>query len=227
MKIGIIRAGDKEFAPFCKSMKDASTRERALLWFYSGKLGNADVTALFSDVCKVNAAIACQALIDDYRPDFIINAGVCGGIDPDVELFDTVVSTDQVYHDVSPDILTDFHPRLAGNRFVSDERLIDAARRCSEVSPYTIKFGRMATGEYFVAGEGREKIQREFSPLTVDMETAAIAHVCFANRVPFIAVRCVTDTAARSGAGNFHKNCERASGIAFGVTRGLIAEVAR
>ena len=220
MKIGIICAGDKEFAPFCKSMKDASTRERALLRFYSGKLGNADVTALFSGVCKVNAAIACQALIDDYRPDFIINAGVCDGIDPGVELFDTVVSTDQVYHDVAPDILT-------GNRFVSDEKLIDAARRFSEVSPYTIKFGRMATGEYFVAGEGREKILREFAPLTVDMETAAIAHVCFANRVPFIAVRCVTDTAARSGAGNFHKNCERASGIAFGVTRGLIAEVAR
>lgn len=220
MKIGIICAGDKEFAPFCKSMKDASTRERALLRFYSGKLGNADVTALFSGVCKVNAAIACQALIDDYRPDFIINAGVCDGIDPGVELFDTVVSTDRVYHDVAPDILT-------GNRFVSDEKLIDAARRFSEVSPYTIKFGRMATGEYFVAGEGREKIQREFSPLTVDMETAAIAHVCFANRVLFIVVRCVTDTAARSGAGNFHKNCERASGIAFGVTRGLIAEVAR
>ena len=227
MKIGIICAGDTEFAPFCKALGGALTRERALLRFYSGKLGNADVTALFSGVCKVNAAIACQALIDDYRPDFIINAGVCGGLDPDVELFDTVVSTDQVYHDVAPDILTDFHPWLAENRFVSDERLIGAAKRCAEVSPHQIKFGRMATGECFVADEGREKILREFSPLTVDMETAAIAHVCFANRVPFIAVRCVTDTAAHSGAGNFEKNCERASEIAFEVTRGLIAEVAR
>ena len=156
---------------------------------------------------------------------------LCAVSEPRGENYEKTQTSRTRHTDRADDFLRDSagqsHHRLAGNRFVSDERLIDAARRCSEVSTYPIKFGRMATGEYFVAGEGREKFQREFSPLTVDMETAAIAHVCFANRVLFIVVRCVTYTAARSGAGNFHKNCERASGIAFGVTRGLIAEVAR
>ncbi len=46
-------------------------------------------------------------------------------------------------------------------------------------------------------------------PLTVDMETAAIAYVCYGNRVPFLAIRCVTDTASHSGSENFEKTARR------------------
>lgn len=45
------------------------------------------------------------------------------------------------------------------------------------------------------------------------METAAIAHVCYVNRVPFIAVRTITDAADQSGAEDFENNCARAAGI--------------
>ena len=49
----------------------------------------------------------------------------------------------------------------------------------------------MVTGEVFVTDEGRQKIKEQFSPLTVDMETASIAHVCYANSIPFISIRSI------------------------------------
>lgn len=55
-------------------------------------------------------------------------------------------------------------------------------------------------------------------PLTVDMETAAIAHVCYVNIIPFLAIRCITDTAKHSGVEHFEQNCKRASDIAKDIT---------
>ena len=69
------------------------------------------------------------------------------------------------------------------------------------------------------------KICNKFAPLTVDMETAGIAHVCYVNGIPFIAIRCVTDTAEHSGIGNFDENCAEASAIAKDITVALLREI--
>ena len=60
-------------------------------------------------------------------------------------------------------------------------------------------WGRMVTGETFITDEGRQKINDKFAPFTVDMETASIAHVYNVNRIPFISIRCITDTDACRG----------------------------
>ena len=59
------------------------------------------------------------------------------------------------------------------------------------------------TGETFITDEGRQKINDKFAPFTVDMETASIAHVYNVNRIPFISIRCITDTDACRGMCNF------------------------
>ena len=66
MKIGILCAGDDELAPFLPQIKEMKITEKAMLKFYEGKLGEADVVTLYSGVCKVNAAIATQILIDSF-----------------------------------------------------------------------------------------------------------------------------------------------------------------
>lgn len=40
-------------------------------------------------------------------------------------------------------------------------------------------------------------------------------------------LRCITDTAANSGLGNFEENCAKASGIARDITAALLKELAR
>ena len=53
-----------------------------------------EVVALYSGVCKVNAAIAAQVLIGSFGAEIIINAGTAGGMDERLEIFDTVISTE-------------------------------------------------------------------------------------------------------------------------------------
>ena len=74
MKVGIICAGDEELAPFLPLIKDRRTVERAMLKFHTGRLEGVEVVALFSGVCKVNAAIAAQLLIDLFGAELIVNA---------------------------------------------------------------------------------------------------------------------------------------------------------
>ena len=57
------------------------------------------------------------------------------------------------------------------------------------------------------------------------METAAIAHVCYAQGIPFLAIRSITDTEEQSGIGNFEQNCRAASAIAKDITVARIRQL--
>lgn len=227
MKIGILCASDDELAPFLPRIEHHTIAEKAKLHFHCGQIEGVEVVALYSGVCKVNAAIAAQLLIDVFRVDAIINAGTAGGIDPDLQILDTVISTEAVYHDVAKDILTEFHPWLEKPFFPADKTLIALSKSAATKlkTPRRVYWGRIATGEAFIDDAGRREINAVFSPLCVDMETAAIAHVCYCSDIPFLAVRSITDTAKHSGTANFEENCRAASDAACEITTALIREI--
>lgn len=227
MKIGIVCAGDREFAPFIPCIKECKITEKAMLKFYEGKISNVDVVALFSGVCKVNVAIATQILIDTYQVDAIINAGTAGGMDERLNLFDVAVSTEVAYHDVAPHILTEFHPWMDSVYFHANTNFLLLAKSAVSKlgSEAKVFYGRIVTGEAFIQDGGRQDINEKFAPLTVDMETASIAHVCYVNNIPFISIRCITDIADHSGTGSFEENCEKASLIAKDITVAVLEEI--
>lgn len=222
-KIGIICAGDEELEPFLPHIEDVVIREKAMLKFYEGQIDTIPIVALYSGVCKVNAAIATQLLIDTYDIHSIINAGTAGGMDECVELFDTVISTQTAYHDVDDEILTEFHPWMSSVYFNADETLLAVAQTIRKEN--RIHFGRMVTGEKFIEDNMRNIINKKYAPLSVDMETASIAHVCHVNKIPFIAIRSITDTATHMGIQNFEKNCKQASVIAKDVTLSFLKQL--
>ncbi len=224
-KIGIICAGDTELEPFLEHIQEHTVERRAMLTFHAGLIQGRPVVVLYSGVCKVNAAIAAQILIDSYQVDTVINAGTAGGMDESVELFDTVISTRTAYHDIANDILTEFHPWLPTIYFHSDPELIFLMEQVIAKTDHPIRFGTTVTGEQFIADEKRAKINEKYSPLSVDMETTSVAHVCHVNQVPFIAIRTITDTASHSGMEHFDKNCLRASIIAKDITLLLLEEM--
>lgn len=226
MKIGIICASDDELAPFLPAIENCKIVEKAMLKFYTGTICGTEAVALFSGVCKVNAAIASQILIDIFGVNAIINSGVTGGMDPNLQIFDTVISTEVCYHDVADDILTEFHPWMKSVFFKADSELVELSKVSVDKMKTAgkIYWGRMATGESFIEDQGRQDINDRLSPLSVDMETASVAHVCYVNNIPFISIRCITDTAAHSGNEHFEENIIRASIIAAEITGSLIRE---
>ena len=224
-KIGILCAGDTELAPFLEHMKGQQITEKAMLKFHTGTINHVNVSAVYSGVCKVNAAIAAQLLIDMFHVDLIINAGTAGGMKEGVQLFDTVISERVIYHDVADDILTDFHPWLKSNYFLADQELCAIARAYSRRSKHPVLFGTMVTGEQFIEDEKREEINQKFDALSTDMETAGVAHVCYVNRIPFLAVRTITDTVTHQGIETFDQNCEAASEISAEIVLGILGQL--
>lgn len=224
-RIGIICAGDQELEPFLKYIENIKVSQKAMLKFYEGTIGDIEVVALFCGVCKVNAALATQILIDTYNVNTIINSGTAGGMDEHIEIFDTIISECVAYHDVAEDILTEFHPYLESIYFRSDDRLLHITKKIMKTSEHNILIGKSVTGEQFIKDCERQYINSKFAPLSVDMETGSIAHVCYVNQIPFIAIRTITDTASHSGTENFEMNCDRASEIACEVTIELLKEM--
>lgn len=223
MKVGILFAGDREAAPFIPMIRECTKTQKAMLTFNEGKIGNADVVALYSGVCKVNAAVAAQILIDTFGCEAIINAGTAGSMNSKLNILDTVVSTEVAYHDVAAGILTEFHPWMESIWFRVDNRLLEIAR--SVAGAYSVTFGRMVTGEQFIEDDKRDIINENFAPLTVDMESAAVAHVCYVNKVPFIAVRTITDTPDHRGIAAFEENCAAASKISAEFVQDMLERI--
>lgn len=145
-RIGIVCASDTELAPFLERTDVARTTERAMLRFYEGTAGPIPVTAVYGGVCKVNAAVAAELLIGAFGVDAVVDAGTAGGLDPGVGRFDTVVAERSFYHDVSEDILTEFHPWMPSVYFPSDGGLLAAARAYAAEAGRPCASGRSPRG---------------------------------------------------------------------------------
>jgi len=128
---------------------------------------------------------------------------------------------------VEKGILTEFHPWMESVYFKADSKLLNLSKKAVEKMTLENKvvWGRMVTGEAFISDEGREQIKNQFNPLTVDMETGSVAHVCYVNNIPFIAIRSITDTKDHSGVENFEQNCKKAAIIAKDITVELLSEI--
>lgn len=224
MKIGILCADDREAAPFISMMKDCETTEKAMLKFHQGKISDVEAVVLFAGVGKTNAALAAQILIDSYACDAIINAGTAGGMDGCLEILDTVICTESAYYDVDPAILIENPPFLKSTSFRSDAGLVEAARKAvSQMDTgHSVYFGKMATGDQFMGRDKRDAVNRKLAPLSVDMETAAVAHVCHVNGIAFLAVRTITDTEQCSGIKYYEENCVRASQLTAGLVKAIL-----
>ncbi len=68
-------------------LESAAAKNYALLTFYEGLIGNTEVVAIFCGVCKVNAAIATQILIDRFEVDCVIVSGTAGGLDKRLQIW--------------------------------------------------------------------------------------------------------------------------------------------
>lgn len=221
MRVGVIAACEDELNPFLEFLNEEKTETRAMLRFHIGTYAGVDVVAVFCGVCKVNAAVAAQILIDMYDVTSMIMIGVAGAIDRELNIADTVISEDIAYHDVAKGILTDYHPWMKSEYFRADEAMLLDMKKLAE-GDKTVFFGRIVTGEAFITSEGRDEIIERHAPLCVDMETGAVAHVCYVNAVPFIAIRSISDTPGECGAEAFEKYAERASAKAASVLIGYL-----
>ena len=223
MRIGIIGPSESEIMPFVDKIGNRERHRHAMINFYAGRFESVDVVAAFSGVCKVNAAITSQIMIDRFDVTHVILTGVAGALNQALEIGDIVIGDEICYHDVAREILTEYHPWMDDIYFKSDKMMVHGAMEASESLGLTCHIGRIITGEAFVTEFERDKLIQSFQPLCVDMESASVAHVCFANGIPFVVIRSMSDFANESGLETFENNVEASSLNSLRTVEKLIA----
>ena len=189
----------------------------------------ADVGAARAVLCecgpgKVNAALCAQKAILRYAPDALINIGIAGGLDPAFALCGVIACRDCVYHDFSPVWVLDKYPPHC-QQMPADPRLLGlAGQACERLGFTAYKVGRAVSGDAIVTDAAyARRLRDELAGDCVDMESAALAHVCLVNDVPFLALRAVSDFADESALGEMERQEYRASDRLAKITKEIIS----
>ncbi len=203
--IGIIGAMDNEIELLKGSMEILKMESIAGMTYYCGTLCGKEVVLVRCGVGKVNAGICAQLLITDFGVGRVINTGVAGSLDREINIGDLVVSTDAVQHDMDCQSLGYPKGAIPDNEFsffTADEAMRRSAVESAKIAApeKSVYEGRIASGDQFIADNARKQaIIKDFGAICCEMEGAAIGQVCAQNRVPFVIIRAISDKADDSG----------------------------
>ena len=99
-KIGIIGAMDLEVDALKAPLETKKELTKAGMTFLEGTLNGANVVIVKCGIGKVNAGMCVQILADLFDVTHVINTGVAGSLNADLDIGDILVSTDAIYHDM-------------------------------------------------------------------------------------------------------------------------------
>ncbi len=186
MNIAIITAMPEETRACLKAAGSAESREIGGLKAFFCHTPQHDLLLVESGMGLKNAAAAAEALLGESRPDLLISAGFCGGIEPMLRVGDVAVSTGLCV--VAGGVVQQVPVEVAaaGRNFIARQSAAGARVFAS-----------------LFAGTPSIMSKRELAPLlppgapcpVVEMESAAIAIVAVENGIPFLGIRTVSDPA--------------------------------
>ena len=204
MTIAILVAMGKELNLLLPLLDNTKSETIDGFTFHSGKIGNNDIVAMQCGIGKVNAAIGTLTLLNNFKPELVINTGVAGGASQDAHVMDVIVGSTIAYHDVwcGPGTI---YGEASGYPlyFESDKRFSSLIPERAD-----IKRGLICSGDKFIASlEEVQTIQKAFPQvLAVDMESATIAQVCYLRKIPVLVMRVISDSPGASKDNTAHYN---------------------
>lgn len=198
--IGIIGAMDIEIEGFVNNMTNPKTEKYSMFEFTTGKIDEKDVVTVICGIGKVSAAICTQIMIDKYSPDIIINSGVAGGLDKELDIADITIATSVVQHDVDTTVFGDPEGYITNLGIVNipvKEEISNHLAECAKKLPETkVITGTIATGDQFISTPYQKNVLKDkFDAIATEMEGGSVGHVCYANGVDFGVIRAISDSA--------------------------------
>lgn len=195
--VGIIFAMQKELDAL--DLKDPIEEKVGGQTFLLGKVGKQEVVCVITGPGKVFAAMCTEAMILRYAPAFIINCGIAGALSPSLHIYDIVVGTSCMQHDMDTSAIGDLPGMISRINMIylpCDEKLTSALMQAAEKAALPAYTGIIATGDRFCADDGdKTAIREKFNAVACEMESGAVAQVCYVNQVPFAAIRAISDGA--------------------------------
>ena len=196
--IGIICALDIEANKLRENMTQATYERIGRLGFTTGKLMGRDVVIGMAGVGKVNAAMCTQAMIMRYSPSLIVNSGVAGSLSKRLDIGDIAVGTGVVEHDFDTTAMGDppaYFNELDGDTFPCDQAAVEGILRAAGQVGVRALPVKIASGDQFISdANAKARIVDLFGAEACEMESGAIAHVCFNNGVGCAIIRAISDS---------------------------------
>ena len=219
---GIIGAMDEEVAILRSRMDGVSAEKSGDFEYLTGRLAGKEIVLLKCGIGKVNAGAGCAILLDRYHPSLVINTGCAGGINsendvPKLNFGDVVLGSKLVYHDVDVCSFGYSAGQLPGQKlyFEAPAAVLDTAEavikalKTEGALPQTLKYvrGLIGSGDVFMCEPSRIMAAAALFPglRAVEMEGAAIAHVCSLFNVPCLVIRALSDIAGEESPVTFNE----------------------
>ena len=155
MKLGIIGAMETEVAALKEAMETKRVVTKAGMNFYEGTLQGTPAVVVQCGIGKVNAAMCVQILADLFQVTHVLNTGVAGSLNADLDIGDILVSEKAIQHDVDVSALGYQLGKIPGfetREFLADPIMADAViDACRKANPdvHIIK-GCVVSGDQFI-----------------------------------------------------------------------------
>lgn len=205
---------DWELQPLLAALSDKQQIQLAAWTFWRGRIGDKRVVVSRTEVGPINAVVATTLAIEHFKPRLIINQGTAGANDPELKVYDIIVGSEAVDYGafrsthadkgagvsqsrwaaLTHKLRLDGQERLEFKRFPGDEATMNVALG----TPYAK--GRLRKGIIGAAFEYNREIDRllwvrqTYGTDSEDMESAFAAGTAVGFKVPFLAIRIISDS---------------------------------
>ncbi|MFP3321489.1 5'-methylthioadenosine/S-adenosylhomocysteine nucleosidase [Planococcus sp. SIMBA_160] len=208
MRIGVIGAMEEEVELLRKQLANTSVREIANSEFTTGTYKGQELILLKSGIGKVNAAMTTTILMQEFKPDLVLNIGSAGGFDEELEVGAVVISDEVRHHDVDATVFgyeLGQVPQMPA-AYIANKELIElAVQAVEEIGEHQHAVGLIATGDSFMSDPERVALVKQQFPAmkAAEMEAAAVAQVCFQYDTAFVVIRALSDIAGKESSVSF------------------------
>lgn len=200
--IGIIVAMERELQPYFEKMTDKAQTKIRNMDFFTGTIGNKKIVMALSGIGKVNASYATTLMLCNFDVELLISTGVSGGLGR-MDVMEVVVANKVVQHDCDTTAFGDpigFVNTVNKVYFETDKKL-----SAKFVEVLDAKLGIFACGDQFIAKKAvAHEIVKNFDAIACDMESGAIGQIAYIERVPFVVLRCISDSATENAEVTFN-----------------------
>ena len=192
MKPVIIVSADGEWGAVKKLFPSENYQNSPYGEFTNLTLDTRHLTLFHGGWGKISAAATAQYVMDQFKPDLLVNLGTCGGFEGRIERETIILVEKTIIYDIFEQ-MTDGSQEIA---FYTTQ--VDLAW-LPRVLPFPVMRGLLVSGDRDIVAQDIPMLVQKYQAVAADWESGAIAWVAKRNGVRTLILRGVTDLVGTSG----------------------------
>jgi len=192
MKTVVLISADEEWEAINRLFLQAGIRHSALGELFDIQVDDIAVTFFHGGWGKISAAASAQYVIDQFKPELLVNIGTCGGLEGRVEQGAIILVERTIVYDIT-ELMTDSDEAV---EHYSTELDLSWLPR---VVPSPVRRGLMVSADRDLLVEDIPMLIEKYKAVAADWESGAIAWVAKRNGVKCLILRGVSDLVGSEG----------------------------